>query len=218
MSDEFDIYNPGVVRLRMKKLTQNLQLSRQKTVRILTFCDQKAKETRTKDVGFFVEIEKESVTINCKKLARLSDNHTQKLINDTLKSLQSEKEVTSSQEVRRRSKKKIRDKSIVQNGAFYTTRKNRKMNGKRLVSFDLFWEAFNYKKGRAEAADSWLDIPTLTDSLVAEIIRAAKSEALNRKNLIEQGKTPKMAQGWLTGKRWEDEINAGPRVRLEDVG
>ncbi|HUU53197.1 MAG TPA: hypothetical protein VMW44_00985 [Candidatus Bathyarchaeia archaeon] len=101
---------------------------------------------------------------------------------------------------------------------FYLTRKKRKLSGKRLNTFNLFWESFNYKKGRAEAADSWLDIPYLTDSLVGKIIKAAKLEALNRSRIIGQGKTPKMAQGWLTGKRWEDEVNAEPQIRLEDVG
>ena len=101
---------------------------------------------------------------------------------------------------------------------FYLTRKKRKLSGKRLKTFDLFWDSFNYKKGKAEAADSWLDIPVLTDSLVDEIIRTAKIEAENRGKLIEQSKIPKMAQGWLSGKRWEDEIKIKPQIRYEQVG
>lgn len=205
MSDEFDIYNPGVVELRIKKLQQFLQLSRQKILKILTFCDQKANEKQQKEVAFFVDIQKNHVVINCKKLARLCDNHTQKLIADTLKSLPSEKEVTSSQ---RSKKKEVRSKSKdnkLHSGEFYITKKGRKLNGKRLQGFNLFWDAFNYKKGRAEAADAWFDIPTFTDGLVEKIIKAAKLEALNRKDIIEKGRTPKMAQGWISGRRWEDE-------------
>ena len=87
----------------------------------------------------------------------------------------------------------------------YLTKKKRKLEGKRLEAFDQFWIAFNYKKGRAEAADSWLDIPLLTDQIVRDILLAAKSEALHRDKAIDQGRTPKMAQGWLTARRWEDE-------------
>ena len=101
---------------------------------------------------------------------------------------------------------------------FYLTKKKKKLSGKRLKTFDLFWESFNHKKGRAEAADSWLEIPFLTDALVDKIIKAAKLEALNRKELKEQGTTPKMAQGWLSGKRWEDEVNFKPQIRYEQVG
>jgi len=92
---------------------------------------------------------------------------------------------------------------------FLTTKKKRKLNGKRFQSFMFFWEAFGYKKGKREAADSWLDIPSLTDSLVGAIVDAAKIENKNRQSLIVEGKTPKMAQGWITGARWEDEVNTG---------
>lgn len=86
----------------------------------------------------------------------------------------------------------------------YMTKKNRRLEGKRLQSFDQFWAAFDYKRGRAEAADAWLDIPTLTEKVVAQIVAAAKVEASKREELIKQGTTPKMAQGWLSGRRWED--------------
>lgn len=89
--------------------------------------------------------------------------------------------------------------------AFYETKKKRKLDGKRLESFNLFWNAFSYPKGKAEAADVWLDIPELTNGLVQKILTAAQMEAELRPKLISQGKTPKMAQGWLSGRRWEDE-------------
>ena len=87
---------------------------------------------------------------------------------------------------------------------FYLSKKKRKVTGKRLETFDQFWDAFDYKKGRAEAADAWMDIPELRPSLVAHIVAAAKSEAQGRPGLLQTGKTPIMAQGWLSGKRWED--------------
>ena len=87
---------------------------------------------------------------------------------------------------------------------FYLTKKKRKLKGKRLSAFNRFWEAFAYPKGKAEAADAWLDIPTLTDPLVETIVTAAETEAANRTAVISNGQTPKWAQGWISGRRWED--------------
>jgi hypothetical protein len=88
---------------------------------------------------------------------------------------------------------------------FYLTKKKRKLTGKRLDTFKQFWEAFGYFHGKAEAADAWLDIPTLTTALVDTILVAARREAMVRPSLIANGKTPKWAQGWITARRWEDE-------------
>ena len=88
---------------------------------------------------------------------------------------------------------------------FYLTKRKRKLTGKRLETFDKFWVIFNYFKGKAEAADSWLDIPTLTDAIVDEIYSGAKSEANGRQRILDTGGRPKWAQGWLTARRWEDQ-------------
>lgn len=89
---------------------------------------------------------------------------------------------------------------------FYLTKKKRQLKGKRLETFNRFWAAFAYPKGKAEAADAWIDIPTLTDALVDEIVTAATAEAMNRASVIADGRTPKFAQGWLSGRRWEDKV------------
>jgi hypothetical protein len=104
---------------------------------------------------------------------------------------------------------------------FYMTAKKKKLTGKRLESFELFWEAFNYKKSKSSAADSWLAIPELTNHLVAQILASSKLEAQNRQNIIDKGRTPKMAQGWLTERRWEDEATtpttAKASISFEDM-
>lgn len=89
---------------------------------------------------------------------------------------------------------------------FLLTKKKRKMNGKRFKSFLVFWDAFDYKKGKREAADAWYDIPSLNQSLVDKIVAAAKLESEHRKELVAKGGIPKMAQGWINGFRWEDDI------------
>ena len=90
---------------------------------------------------------------------------------------------------------------------FYLTKKKKKLSGKRLETFMQFWDAFDYKSGKAEASDIWLEFPPLTNTVVDKIITAAKKEALSRPELILNKKTPKMAQGWLSGRRWEDETS-----------
>ncbi|MGB3212988.1 MAG: hypothetical protein WBB19_19960 [Desulforhopalus sp.] len=89
------------------------------------------------------------------------------------------------------------------NGEFYLSKKKKKLQGDVLRDFNLFWEAFGYKKGRTEAADVWLEVysPEILDS----ILSGARSEAIARKTIVRGGQTPKWAQGWLAGRRWEDE-------------
>lgn len=87
----------------------------------------------------------------------------------------------------------------------FLTKKKRKLTGKRLDSFNSFWDAFGYKVGKADAADAWLDITGMSDSLVSRIVAAAETESQRRPGLLGKGLTAKMAQGWLSAKRWEDE-------------
>lgn len=84
------------------------------------------------------------------------------------------------------------------------------LEGKRLESFNQFWDAFGYKKGRGGAEKAWAAIPVLTDSLVEQICEAARKEAAQRPALEAQGRTPKWAQGWLNERRWEDDYDTPP--------
>jgi hypothetical protein len=100
---------------------------------------------------------------------------------------------------------------------FLLTKRKRKLNGKRWDAFKRFWDAFDYKRGKREAADAWIDIPELTNQLVDKIICGAKIAAEERKKTIELGIIPKMAQGWITGKRWEDELkNKAPNCKPQE--
>jgi hypothetical protein len=85
------------------------------------------------------------------------------------------------------------------------TKHKRKLTGWKLIAFMRFWEVFDYKHGRAEAADAWLDIANLDAPLVDAIVFAASVEAGLRPGILRRNGTPKMAQGWLTARRWEDE-------------
>lgn len=97
--------------------------------------------------------------------------------------------------------------------AFYLTRRKRKLRGQRLDAFNRFWRVFAYQKAKAAAADAWLDIPELTPSLVEQIVAAAEREAAARPGLLTAGRTPKMAQGWISERRWEDGPSLLPMTR-----
>lgn len=86
----------------------------------------------------------------------------------------------------------------------YLTKRRRKLSGWKLEAFEEFWQTFGYKKGRAEAADAWLDISDLTPELARKINQAADREAEARPLLVAKGRTPKWAQGWISARRWED--------------
>ena len=81
---------------------------------------------------------------------------------------------------------------------------------KRAEAFDQFWDAFAYKKGKGGAEKAWNAIPQLTDELLQKILEAARKEAAQRPALIEAGRTPKMAQGWISERRWEDDYGTLP--------
>ncbi len=94
---------------------------------------------------------------------------------------------------------------------FILSRRKRKLSGSSLTLFNDFWKAFSDKRGKAEAADAWLDIDWPDDrdgSFISKILSSAEAYAAHRQDLINNGSTPKMAQGWLSGRRWEDEILA----------
>ena len=75
-------------------------------------------------------------------------------------------------------------------------------------TFERFWAAFADKRGRAPAWKAWCRIPRLDLVLAEAIIQAAMVYAAARPALVERGGTPKMAEGWLNDRRWEDEAPA----------
>lgn len=97
-------------------------------------------------------------------------------------------------------------------GPFLVAKSDRKLEGRQLADFERFWTDFGLSRGKAEAADAWLDIPDMTDALVARICEAATQEAADRPRLEGRGQKPKQARGWLLSRRWEDYAPIKPRV------
>lgn len=87
------------------------------------------------------------------------------------------------------------------------------LTGRRLERFNEFWGAFDYKQGKAGAARAWKELGSISDVLFQQILAGAKCEAAGRRAHTAKGLTPKMAQGWLTDRRWEDE----PESKKEEV-
>ncbi len=98
-----------------------------------------------------------------------------------------------------------REVSSASGDAVLLTKRKRKLKGKALERFNEFWKIFAHKYGKREAADAWLDIGTIDDELFGLIMAGAEREAAARSGLIASGRSPKWAQGWINGKRWEDD-------------
>lgn len=86
----------------------------------------------------------------------------------------------------------------------FMAKSGRVLAGKAVEDFDRFWREFGLSRGKAEAADAWLEIPDMTDALVARICEGARQEAADRPRLEGRGQKPKLARGWLLSRRWED--------------
>jgi len=94
---------------------------------------------------------------------------------------------------------------------FILTRRKRKLKGELYNLFNEFWEAFGDKRARAEAADAWIDInwpkvENINSFFRMKILPSAQEYCRYRKSLLDNGQTPKMAQGWISGQRWDDVI------------
>ena len=99
----------------------------------------------------------------------------------------------------------------------YITKSGKKLSGKALQQFEAFWKAFNYKKGKADAAEIWFKLYRNIDFVIFNrILRSAEKEAYHRSELIMHGRTPIMAQGWLHGRRWEDEYKTEKKTNLNN--
>lgn len=90
-------------------------------------------------------------------------------------------------------------------GEAYRTGRGRRLAGEALAAFESFWEAYGYRRGKAEAADAWLDLGRLDGEDLARVLAGARREAEARPALLARGRTPKMAAGWLAARRFEDE-------------
>lgn len=75
-------------------------------------------------------------------------------------------------------------------------------------AFEKFWEAFDYKKGRKKARETFIAKRAKQgnkDEWLERVLLAAMCEARRRPSLVTKGGTPKFAQGWLNDERYEDE-------------
>ncbi len=196
IAKEFDIKSPGEVTLSRTFCRRKVRLSWHKCSTILKFCEKEGK--------FFVTDDGRKITINCPKLKDMSDDWTQRQLRTASEPPPKKSALEGEEEGDKEKELSAFGGKAVEGKAFYLTKKKRKLKGKRLETFNLFWPAFNLPKGKAESADAWMDIPELTNALVDQIVTAAKLEAKNRPALIAAGGKPKWAQGWLNGKRWED--------------
>jgi len=109
---------------------------------------------------------------------------------------------------------RIRNKALCDPGgsAQHTKNASPSLKVNQLEGFTRFWEAFGDKRGKAQAAASWHNLKP--DGETAEsIISGAFRYAKEREKILDRNGTPKMAQGWLTDRRWEDESTPESQTR-----
>lgn len=89
---------------------------------------------------------------------------------------------------------------------FYISAKGKKLSGPPLRRFEEFWAFWGRHGNKAPTADAWLLVEKYHAKSDAgwerRIIQAARAEAKRRE--AEPDTPAKMAQGWLTERRWED--------------
>lgn len=175
---EFNSINSdGFLNISQTFLRRKCRKSWTKVQQILNFYQTKNR--------IFYENDNKMVSICIPKFLELSDNWTKRVRKEQPLKLQSNYRATPAIEEEEK-KKDIYSIKI------------------QKEKFDLFWDAFNFKKGRTPALKSWMRIK-MNDDLFNKIIKGAKQYCIERKEIIKRGGTPKWAQGWLTDKRWEDE-------------
>ncbi len=81
------------------------------------------------------------------------------------------------------------------------------------VDFESFWNAFRDKRGKTQAEAAFKK--AIKVATVSDIISGAKKYAVHREKILSNGGTPKMAQGWLTDRRWEDEFETNRESEWE---
>ncbi len=183
MSDEFDVHNPGKNTISIKKLRQTLQLSRQKTIKVLTFFDQKAKSNLNKDVALFATVEGDMIHLNCPRLKELTDEYTNKILaqlsgqdpdanRDKLrpKEEEEEEEEERDKEEKERDKEKEekeRDKRSRSTNTKINTKTNTKKKGftpPTLNDVLLYFEEKGYSKESAKKAFDYYSSANWSDS------------------------------------------------------
>jgi hypothetical protein len=86
--------------------------------------------------------------------------------------------------------------------------------------FDNFWQTFGLKTGKNGAAQSWIKLGELPGSDYAQIIKAARAEQAKPRH---DGEVRKMAQGWLTDRRFDDytdkkaTVNHKTNPRMQEI-
>ena len=83
------------------------------------------------------------------------------------------------------------------------------MTPAQLKAFDIFWDKFNHKFGKAAAQRAWVKNWKQIKPNLTRVYRAAEMENFAK---LPEGQTRKWAQGWLNEPRWIDERFGKPKL------
>jgi len=82
--------------------------------------------------------------------------------------------------------------------------------------FDTFWKTFPNKRDRQKAFDAFRKLNP-DDLLLAKIVKAVKAQIEWRRAITASGEWVepwKYGQGWINGKRWEDDLTAPDQAEV----
>ncbi len=190
MADEFDIEEPGKTQLSIKKLTKNLQLSRQKTLKILKFCDEKER--------IFCNVNKNSIALHCPRLQELTDEYTQKMLKQ------------KSGQTPAVNRDKLRPKEEEVEEEVEEEKKYIKKKRFNLKEFEIFYQAYPNHKDKAKALERWKAKSNKNRLPGIEIILNAIEKQKLSKAWDDERFIP-LPSTWINKERWEDEIEERKR-------
>ena len=184
MAREFDVNNPGICTISEGFLKKKLQLSRQKMVKILNFCE--------KNSRIFTTFHDGNITLKCPKLKDMADEWTKT-------QLRSNSGGTPSQEVEVEV-----DKEEESNNP--PSPQGERKTGKKILldRFEIFWKHYPKKKNKGQAEKTWLKIKP-TEKLLEIIITAIDKARTSEDWIKDNGQFIPHPSTWLNAKGWEDE-------------
>jgi len=204
MAREFDHDSPETCTVSERFLTKKLQLSRQKLVKILKFCE--------KNKRIFSTFADGQITLNCPKLVDMCDEWTKKQLRsnsgvtpDSLRPFFLEEEEEEDKNTPPSPPNRPEPAEAPPPPAKTKGKTKKPARPKAsLDGFQEFWAAYPRKRGKGQAEDTWRALkmgPLLLPVLLAGIERAKQDPQWLR----DSGRYIPHPSTWLNARGWEDE-------------
>ena len=186
--------NLGELFVSERYLVQAWQWSKKKVRNFIMFLEN--------DNAITVIRDKKGTTIKVVNYMKYQDKYNNDTEEGTTRGPRGDHEGTTRGPKKNKTNKTNKDYSAPK-GAEYKSYGGNVLKGEMLDQFNKFMDAFDYRRDKARAAEAFYKLKP-DENLFKVIIHGAQCAAKERPELKAKGQTPKMAQGWITAKRWED--------------